>query len=39
MEAAPGQQQELAGRNQHLPGTVALSWTWDSALRWAGDSA
>jgi len=30
MEAAPGQQQELAVRNQHLPGSVAPSWAGDS---------
>lgn len=30
MDTAPGQQQELAGRNQHLPRTAAPSWAGDS---------
>lgn len=34
MEAAPGQQHELARKNQYLPGTVAQSWAGDGALRW-----
>lgn len=38
MEAALGQQQELAGRNQHLPATVAPSWAGDSAPGWVGAS-